>query len=235
MCGWNEPEQVRHNHLHLQVDAALIEELRAGHTSWCKNGPLPRKEQNQTTPSLPRRNMPTLRNPKHEKFAQLVASGMTAQAAFTQAGYPSPSKTRLGCAQQRSSGQENRGVAGREMKRQAEMAAMTRNELVKILAETVRAARARSSEARLGDGLKAAEMLAKMCGWNEPEQVRHDHLHLQVDAALMEELRAGHHAACRAERESVLAFVGWVQCGGGRAAVGRACRVFSDSFLAPRS
>ena len=30
------------------------------------------------------------RNPKHEKFAQLVASGMTAQAAFTQAGYPSP-------------------------------------------------------------------------------------------------------------------------------------------------
>jgi hypothetical protein len=30
--------------------------------------------------------MPTLRNPKHEKFAQLVASGMTAQAAFTQAG-----------------------------------------------------------------------------------------------------------------------------------------------------
>jgi hypothetical protein len=31
--------------------------------------------------------MPTLRNPKHEKFAQLVASGMTAQAAFTQAGY----------------------------------------------------------------------------------------------------------------------------------------------------
>jgi phage terminase small subunit len=34
--------------------------------------------------------MPTLRNPKHEKFAQLVASGLTAQAAFTQAGYPCP-------------------------------------------------------------------------------------------------------------------------------------------------
>ena len=34
--------------------------------------------------------MPTLRNPRHEKFAQLVASGMTAQAAFTQAGYKAP-------------------------------------------------------------------------------------------------------------------------------------------------
>ena len=48
--------------------------------------------------------MPVLRNPKHEKFAQLVASGMTAQATFTEAGYPSKTK----CAspsQQRSCGQ----------------------------------------------------------------------------------------------------------------------------------
>jgi hypothetical protein len=35
-------------------------------------------------------------------------------------------------------------------------------------------------------------MLAKMCGWNEPEQVRHDHVHLQVDSALIEQLRAGY-------------------------------------------
>jgi hypothetical protein len=29
-----------------------------------------------------RKNMPTLRNPKHEKFAQFVAKGITAQAGF---------------------------------------------------------------------------------------------------------------------------------------------------------
>jgi hypothetical protein len=45
-----------------------------------------------------------------------------------------------------------------------------------------------------GDGLKAAEMLAKMAGWNEPEQVKNDHVHLQVDAALIEQLKAGHAA-----------------------------------------
>jgi hypothetical protein len=42
------------------------------------------------------------------------------------------------------------------------------------------------------DGLKAAEMLVKMAGWNEPEQVKHDHVHLQVDSALIEQLRAGY-------------------------------------------
>ncbi|HEY5814301.1 MAG TPA: hypothetical protein VIT23_16805 [Terrimicrobiaceae bacterium] len=48
------------------------------------------------------------------------------------------------------------------------------------------------SEARPGDGLKAAEMLAKMCGGNEAEQVKHDHVHLQVDSALIAQLRAGY-------------------------------------------
>lgn len=56
------------------------------------------------------------------------------------------------------------------------------------------ATRSRLPEARLGDGLKAAEMLAKMCGWNEAEQVRHDHVHLQVDSAIIEQLRAGYAA-----------------------------------------
>ena len=70
--------------------------------------------------------MPTLRNPKHEKFAQLVASGMTAQAAFTQAGYPSPQNApRL---------RNNELVAKRieelqaRNERKAEMAALTRDE-----------------------------------------------------------------------------------------------------------
>jgi hypothetical protein len=72
------------------------------------------------------------------------------------------------------------------------MAALTRDELVKILTEIVHAARNRLLEARTADGLKAAEMLARMCGWNEPEQVKHDHVHLQVDSALIEQFRSGY-------------------------------------------
>ena len=37
-------------------------------------------------------------------------------------------------------------------------------------------------------------MLAKICGYNEPEQVKHDHVHLQVDSALIEQLRDGYAA-----------------------------------------
>jgi hypothetical protein len=46
---------------------------------------------------------------------------------------------------------------------------------------------------RLGptDGLKAAEMLTKMCGYNEPERVDVNKVELRVDAALLEQLRAG--------------------------------------------
>jgi hypothetical protein len=78
--------------------------------------------------------------------------------------------------------------------RKSETAALTRDELIKILAEIVHAARNRLQEVRTADGLKAAEMLARMCGYNEPEQVKHDHVHLQVDAALIEQLRAGYAA-----------------------------------------
>ena len=48
------------------------------------------------------------------------------------------------------------------------------------------------SETRTADGLKAAELLSKLCGYNEPEQVKHDHVHLQVDSALIEQLRSGY-------------------------------------------
>jgi hypothetical protein len=76
--------------------------------------------------------------------------------------------------------------------RKAEMAALTRDELIGVLTDVVHATRARLSEARTADGLKAAEMLTKMCGWNEPEKVKHDHVQLQVDSALIGQLRAGY-------------------------------------------
>ena len=76
--------------------------------------------------------------------------------------------------------------------RKAEMAALTRDELIAILTEIVQATRTRLSEARPTDGLKAAEMLARMCGWNEPERVNVQSVEVRVDAALIEQLRAGY-------------------------------------------
>jgi hypothetical protein len=35
-------------------------------------------------------------------------------------------------------------------------------------------------------------MLARMFEWQEPEHVKHDHVHLQVDSAFIEQLRAGY-------------------------------------------
>ena len=72
------------------------------------------------------------------------------------------------------------------------MAALTRDELVGILTEIVHAARNRLLETRTADGLKAAEMLAKMCGWNEPERVNVQSVEVRVEAALIEQLRAGY-------------------------------------------
>jgi hypothetical protein len=77
--------------------------------------------------------------------------------------------------------------------RKAEAAALKRDELVAILTDIVKAARDRLKDARLSDPLKAAEMLTKICGWNEPEKPQdHQHVHMHVDAALIEQLRAGY-------------------------------------------
>jgi hypothetical protein len=70
------------------------------------------------------------------------------------------------------------------------MAALTRDELVGILTKIVHASRARLSETRTVMASKPREMLAKMCGWNEPERVNVQSVEVRVDAALIEQLRA---------------------------------------------
>jgi hypothetical protein len=136
--------------------------------------------------------MPVLKNPRHERFAQLVASGISANAAFTQVGYKSP---------QNSPRLRNDELVAKRIEelqarneRKAEAAALSRDELIKILSLVVHAARNRLSETRTADGLKAAELLTKICGYNEPEKVDHQHVHLQVDSALIEQLRDGYAA-----------------------------------------
>jgi hypothetical protein len=69
---------------------------------------------------------------------------------------------------------------------------MARATFLAWLAEIVHAARSRLSEARAADGLKAAELLTKICGYNEPEKHEYAHQHLHVDAGLIAQLREGH-------------------------------------------
>ena len=134
--------------------------------------------------------MPILRNVKDEKFAQLVASGMTAQAAFTQAGYK---------AAQNAPRLRNDELVAKRIEelqernaRKAEMAALSRDELINILSEIVHAARKRLPEVRTADGLKAAELITKLCGYNEPERVNVQSVEVKVDATLIQQLRAGY-------------------------------------------
>ena len=50
----------------------------------------------KTSPSIANKgdhSMPTLQNPRHERFAQELATGQTADAAYVLAGYP-PSASR---------------------------------------------------------------------------------------------------------------------------------------------
>jgi hypothetical protein len=46
-------------------------------------------------------------------------------------------------------------------------------------------------------------MLAKMCGWNEPERVNVQSVEVRVDAALIEQLRAGYAALGAREKRAL--------------------------------
>ena len=72
------------------------------------------------------------------------------------------------------------------------MAALSRDELITILSEIVHAARKRLPETRTADGLTAAEMSAKICDWNSHERVNVQSVEVKVDAALIQQLRAGY-------------------------------------------
>ena len=60
------------------------------------------------------------------------------------------------------------------------------------MGKVVRAGFSKPELAKPYEALKAAELLEKLEGYNEPEKSVHNHVHSQVDAALTEQLRAGH-------------------------------------------
>lgn len=128
----------------------------------------------------------SLENARHERFAQLVASGKSATQAYAEAGYSAKDADTAG---PRLSG--NVGVAARiaALKAaQADKCEFDRDELRKFLVGVLKA---KPSEAdadnplcdlvmtKMGPAmvfpskLQAAAQLAKLCGWNEPEKIEH--------------------------------------------------------------
>jgi phage terminase small subunit len=127
---------------------------------------------------------------QQERFCQFVANGMPAARAYKQAGYAIKSKDDAAAAASRLlSRNASVRVRIKELKEQfAQSCEMTRedlrNYLIEVLATPVgeitpshrlcqaHKTTADMSEVKLPDKLRAAEQLAKMMGWNEPD--KHD-------------------------------------------------------------
>lgn len=133
-----------------------------------------------------------LRNPRHESFAKLVALGnLSLTECFVRVGYAEKH-----AASHSIKLAEDRHVQPRIKylrTREDNFIEMSRHELQDFLASVVREVKQKLSQARLSDGLKAAEMYAKMCGFNEPERVNVQSIEFKVDSALIEQLRGGYH------------------------------------------
>ena len=143
--------------------------------------------------------MPELENPRHERFAQLMAfASLPICEAYKQAGYGAKSAAFAGPRLAKHV-QVTARIA--ELKREAEQAAgtrsiqaITRQELTELLGKIIRAGFGKPEKTGPHDALKASELLTKLRGWNEPDRSQVAHVHLQLDANLLQELRAGHAA-----------------------------------------
>ena len=141
--------------------------------------------------------MPTLKNPRHERFAHFIALGTMSRAeAFRQAGFKAKRADQGAYELVRRPEIAARINALREEAAQSagdrSIQAITRQELAELLGKVVRGGFSKPEIAKPYEALKAAELLAKLAGWNEPERTEHQHVHLAVDAGLIAELRAGY-------------------------------------------
>jgi phage terminase small subunit len=105
-----------------------------------------------------------LDNVRHEKFAQGVANGLTVSEAYRQAGYSANTAEAGGSRLLRKVNIANRI---QELKQQnAQKASVTQQGYIDILSNCL------AGKVQLrADQLKAGELLAKACGWNEPDKL----------------------------------------------------------------
>ena len=130
-------------------------------------------------------------NGRQETFARLIAlATMSNTEAAKQAGYSTRTAHATAGALLKNPSVASRVDSLRCQQRAAAdaVACISRQRIVQELADM--ALVKGSSMIKL----KAIELLAKMQGYNEPAAVQHSHVHLQVDAGLMEQLKAGHAA-----------------------------------------
>jgi hypothetical protein len=112
--------------------------------------------------------VPPLRNIRQEKFCQLYVKLGKIAEAYRQAGFHS--KTPDGNACRLISSDK---IAKRIVEIQAEnerKMPLTREEALKILAEIAQGPL--DEFTRRGDQIRAIEVASRMCGWNEPDEVR---------------------------------------------------------------
>jgi hypothetical protein len=108
--------------------------------------------------------MPALKNVRHEKFAQIVAAGASATAAYREAGYAGKDADVNG---PRLMGKDATVARISELRAENEaILAIQRGDYVSRLSSVFLGRRVMRP-----DQLKAGEMLAKTCGWNEAERV----------------------------------------------------------------
>jgi hypothetical protein len=131
--------------------------------------------------------MPAFANPRHELFAQTVASGKSASEAYRQSG-----ATGKNADVHAARLMVNDGICQRvaELKAaQSQKSELSRDQLRKFLTEVILTPAGKVDEQsrlcqsykntpevrqiRMPDKLRAVEQLAKLCGWNEAE--KHEH------------------------------------------------------------
>jgi hypothetical protein len=135
--------------------------------------------------------MPLLKNPRHERFCQLVAGGMPGTRAYrkvagARAGKPENDDVH---SHEWSRRPDVKARIQKLMAENAQRAQMTREELMAFYAAVIRTpanqvpagspviqAYEQDGEGRvklrLCDKVQAGAALARMCGYNEPEQLR---------------------------------------------------------------
>ena len=113
--------------------------------------------------------MPILDNPRHERFAQAIASGKPIGLAYSQIY-----KTARDSSNESASRLHHREEVSKritEIKRNtAAREATKRSDLIAFLHQFI-TIEFSPDLIRPSDSIKAAELIAKMCGYNEPETV----------------------------------------------------------------
>ena len=106
--------------------------------------------------------MTVLKNPRHEKFAAAVALGVSQAEAYRKAGFRGDRRAASKLAEKDDI---SRRIA--ELRKEAsDQCDIDRKKFSARLADCFN-----GKVALRLDQLKAGEMLAKACGWNEPEKI----------------------------------------------------------------